>query len=124
MGTVDYVRTGVFQVVYQHTPLHTHVEIASVTPEKSSWLAAVDGEEVKNGDSAVSPVGGRFITACAASGGVLFLLEGVVLPSTGFEVRGFLDGVNEDARPSQRDRFEVGVVVGVGIAGPEFGLGK
>lgn len=56
--------------------------------------------------------------------GVVFLMEGVTLSSTGFEVRGFFDGVDEGARPSQRDRFEGGVVVGVGIAAPEFGLGK
>jgi hypothetical protein len=30
-GVFDSVRTGVFQVVYRHSPLHTHMEIASVT---------------------------------------------------------------------------------------------
>jgi hypothetical protein len=86
----------------------------------------MDGEEVTNGDSAISPVGGRLSPACVDSGGVVFLLGGVVYPSTGFEVRAFFDGFDEGARPSQRDRFEGGVVVevGVGIAAPEFGLGK
>jgi len=92
--------------------------------EDSLWLATVDGEEATNGDSAISPVAGRFVPACVASGGVVFLLEGVVLPSTSFEVCGIFDGVDEGARPSQRDRFEGDVVVRVGIAVPEFGLGK
>lgn len=30
-GIFNYVRTGVFQVVYRHSPLHTHMDIASVT---------------------------------------------------------------------------------------------
>jgi hypothetical protein len=54
---------------------------------------------------------------------MVFLLEVVSLSSTGFEVRCLFDGV-EGARPSQRDRFEGGVGVGVGPAAPEFGLGK
>ena len=94
--------------------------------EDSSWLAAVDGEEVTNGDSTASPVGGRLGSACFPSSSMVFLLEGVSLSSTGFEMRSLFDGVDgvEGARPSQRDRFEGGVVVGVGPAAPEFGLGK
>lgn len=92
--------------------------------EESSWLTVVDGEGVTNSDSAVSPVGGKFVPACVGSGGVSFLLEGVVVPSTGLEVRGFFDGVDAGARPSQRDRFEVGVAAGVGVAIAELGLGR
>jgi hypothetical protein len=91
--------------------------------EESSWLAAVDGEEATNVDSTASPVGGRLVQACLPSSGMVFLLEGVLLLSTGPEVRGLFDGV-EGARPSKRDRFEGGVVVGDGAAVPEFGLGK
>lgn len=83
----------------------------------------MDGEEVTNGDSTASPVGGRLGSACVPSSGMVFLLDGVSLSSTGFEVRCLFDGV-DGARPSQRDRFGGGVVVGVGIAVPEFGLGK
>lgn len=79
----------------------------------------MDGEEVTNGDSTASPVGGRLVSTCVPSSGRVFLLEGVP-PS---EVRCLFDGV-EGARPSQRDLFEGGVVVGVGPAAPEFGLGK
>lgn len=92
--------------------------------EESSLLIVVDGEGVTNGDSIVSPVGGRFAPASVGLGGVSFLLEGVVVPSTGFEVRDFFDGVDEGARPSQRDRFEVGVAAGVGAVVAELGLGR
>jgi hypothetical protein len=30
-GIFDHIQTSVFQVVYRHSPLHTHTEIASVT---------------------------------------------------------------------------------------------
>jgi len=68
--------------------------------EESSWLAAVDREETTNGESTTSPVNGRFTPAFTASGGVVFLLEGVVLTSISFGVRGFFDGADEGARPS------------------------
>lgn len=91
---------------------------------ESSWLAIVEGGVMTNGEAAIYPVGSRFIPACTASGVVVFLFEVVVFPSPVFKVRGFFNGVDKDARPSQRDRFEGGVVVGVGIPAPEFGLGK
>lgn len=55
--------------------------------EESSWLAAVNGEEATNGDSVVSPVGGRFVPACVPSSDIVFMMEGVLLSSTGFEMR-------------------------------------
>ena len=95
-----------------------------MSTEESSWLTVVDGEGMMNGDSPASAVGSGFISGCVASGGVVFLLEGVLLALTGSKVRNFFDGVDEGALPSQRDRFEGGVVAGVGPAAPEFGFGR
>jgi len=67
--------------------------------DDSSWLVAVDGEEVTNGNSPTSPVNGRLGSACVPSSGMVFLLDGVSFLSTGFEVWYLFDGV-EGARLS------------------------
>jgi len=85
--------------------------------EESLWLIVVDWEGVTSRDFTISCVGDRFIPACVGLGGVLFLLEGVVISPIGLEVREFFDGVDEGAWPSQCDCFEVGVAAGAGVIG-------
>lgn len=62
--------------------------------EEFLWLIVVDGEGVINSDFVVFFVGGKFVLVCVGLGGVLFLLEGVVVLLIGFEVCGFFDGVD------------------------------
>ena len=61
----------------------------------------------------------------AGSGGVVYLSGGFSGSLAGPETRGFFEGVDWAARPSQRPGlFEGGVVVGVGTGGAEAGFGR
>jgi hypothetical protein len=87
--------------------------------EDSSASSVVDGEGQAEGGSVLCSVW-RSRPPRFASGGV------VSIPSlAGSKTRGFFEGVDGAARPSQRfDRFEGGVAVGVGAATAGAGLGR
>lgn len=70
-------------------------------------------------------VGRRLCLVWPGSGGVVYLSGGFVGSLAGFESRGFFDGVDGVARPSQRpDRLEGGVVVGFGTGPAEASFGR
>jgi len=80
----------------------------------SSRQVTVDGEVGADGDFRPSRV---------RSSGVASLRGG--FGGSGSERRGFFEGVDGAARPSQRPgRLEAGVVTGVGAAAAEAGLGR
>lgn len=92
--------------------------------EDSSASTIVDREGPADGESVVSSVW-RSRLPRFGSGGVVSISDGSPASLAGSKTRGLFEGVDGAARPSQRlDRFEGGVVVGVGVVTVEVGLGR
>lgn len=69
-------------------------------------------------------VDGRLCSVWVGSGGVVYLSDGFAASLAESESRGFFDGVDGVARPSQRPgRFNGGVVAWFGVV-PEADLGR
>jgi hypothetical protein len=91
----------------------------------SSGSGVGDGEAERDGDFVGCCLGEGLRSVRVRSGGVVYLSDGFAVSLTGSDSRGFFDGVEGVARPSQRlDRLEGGVVVGVGARVAEAGFGR